>query len=180
MNAYFTKTILYAYPVIDDVIDQIDELVEKKSLYSINDTSPAISQCEKLVDFNIQKSVLFIIKEIVSMILSKFSEDELLHLDYKYFKRKDRSEFDNFDYLSRNYFRRQIKIFNKFNEKLEKTEINDEWFKKNCLTVDFFKNLLKNVIEHELYSYKNKKSIDKKERREISERVKETYKKLVA
>ncbi len=180
MNIYFAKTILYAYPVIDEIICQIDDLVDKKAYSSFCDFSPAISQCEKMADYSIQKSILIILKSVVSKILSSFDEEELKHLDYKYFKKKPEKDYINFDYLSRNYFRRQIRIFEKFRDKLEKNGIDDVWFKKNCLYVDFFKNLLKNVIEREEYSYKNKKAVDKAKKKEISIKVNETYKKITA
>lgn len=180
MNIYFAKTILYSYSVLDDVISQIDDLVEKKAISSMTDNSPAIYQCEKICELSSQKAILIILKDIVERILKDFTSDELLHLDYKYFKKKDKSEYAFFDYSSRAYFRRQLKIFTKFNKKLEKMNIDDEWFKKNCLSVDFFKSLLRTVIEKEEFSYKNKKQIDKTRQREIAIKVKETYSKITA
>ncbi|MBQ0099513.1 MAG: hypothetical protein KBS91_03085 [Firmicutes bacterium] len=180
MNIYFAKTILYAYPVIDEVISQLDELVLKKAYSSMYDFSPAITQCEKIVDYSNQKGILLILKKAVNEVLSTFSEEDILHLDYKFFKKKEPKEFVHFDYLSRNYFRRQIKIFDRFNEKIEKKGIDDCWFKQNCLSVDFFRSLLKNVIEREEYSYKNKKAVDKKIKKEVSIKVNEIYKSIVA
>lgn len=180
MNNYFAKTILYAYPVIDDVIEQIDELKEKRAIFSMDDTSPAITQCEKIVDFNVQKAVLYIIKKSVDKILQGFSEEELLLLDYKFFKKKDRSCYESLDYLSRTYFRKQIKVLSKFIARISQTSIDDCWFKEHCLSIDFFKSLLKIVIEKDVYSYKNKKLIDKSERKEYDKKVLEIYRKMVA
>ena len=47
MNVYYAKTVLYAYANVDAVVEQIDELVEKKALSSMRDFSPCEEQCEK-------------------------------------------------------------------------------------------------------------------------------------
>lgn len=180
MNTYFSKTILYGYAVLDDLINQIDELENKKAILSINDTSPAISQCEKMIDFNIQKAVLYIVKKTVDKILATFTNEELLLLDYKYFKKKDRSEYETLNYLSRTYFRKQVKVAVKFAERLESSGIDEKFFKEKCLSIDFFKNLLKIVIEKEVYSYKNKKLIEKTKQKEYDKKVCEIFRQVVA
>lgn len=160
MNVYYAKTALYAYPNLRAVADQIDELVERKALFSINDYSPAIEQCEKIVDFTFQKDVLFALKLRIEEIFNKLSDDEKDCIEYKYFKRKPKEYFKDFDFESRAYFRKQIKIAKKVAEKLEKGGATDKWFEENCLTMDFFKELLKRVIEHENNCRKNpKKSV---------------------
>ena len=91
-------------------------------------------------------------------------------LEYKYFKRKSKKYFENFDFTSRSYFRKQVKIINKVAKSLELAGATDEWFKEHCLRMDFFKELLKRVIEHEKNSQKNKgakKKVYKQSGREL-------------
>ena len=156
MNLYYAKTALYAYPNLEAVIEQIDELVERRALYSMNDFSPCQSIAEKILDLTSQKVTLIELKEFIQKALSAFTEEQMKCLDYKYFKTKSKDYYKDFDSSSRNYFRKQIRIAKKFSEKMERVGATDEWFNKNCLKMDFFKELLKRVYEHEKNSYKNK------------------------
>lgn len=157
MNKLFAKCILYAYPNIDALCDQIDELVEKKALSSMIDTSPAIVQCEKILSLTEQKDLLRYLKSVVGSVLKKFSDSDLDLFDYKYFKRKPKSYYECKDVSSRAYFRRQVKIVGIFSEKIHKAGIDDAVFKKNFLNIEFFSELYKRVCEYEIVSYKNKK-----------------------
>ena len=89
-------------------------------------------------------------------VLKRFSVSDLDYFDYKYFKVKPREYFIKFDFTSRAYFRRQIKLVAKFSERMEKAGVDDEWFKNYCCSTEFFKELLKRVIEHEKLFNKNK------------------------
>lgn len=156
MNGLFVKSILYAYPNLEEVCLQIDDLVLKRALASINDTSPALSQYEKIINYTEQKKVIFHLSIVCDKILSGFSKEDLDMLDYKYFHKKDKEYFKDFDYLSRSYFRKQIKVVDTFSCELEKYGITDSWYIKNCLPINFFKELLYRVKEREELSLKNK------------------------
>lgn len=162
MNTYYAKSILYAYPNLEEIMEQIDELVERKAISSMNDTSPALIQCNAILNYTNQKDVLIEIKLVVDSILSKFDENELFCLDYKFFKSHTKEYYDDFDTSSRNYFRRQVRVAEKFALYLENRGIDNKWFEKNCLPIDFFSELLKRVIEHERLSHKNKSVKEKK------------------
>lgn len=149
MNLYYAKTLLYAYKSLTAVAEQIDELVEKKALSSMTNFSPALSQCEKIVDFTFQKDVLFALRIVMKEVFDKFSEDEMKYFSYKYLKDKPKSYFGGFDFSSRKYFRTQIRLAKKFAEKMEKKGVTDYWFEQNCLEIEFFRELLKRVIERE-------------------------------
>ena len=114
MNVLYAKSILYAYPNIEAIADQIDDLVEKKALASMTDFSPAVEQCQKIIDLTEQKVELFKLQILVEKILKSFTEDEMHCLDYKYFKRKPKDYYQGFDTSSRNYFRKQNRIVKKF------------------------------------------------------------------
>ena len=171
MNVIYAKSILYAYSNIDEIVNQIDELVLKRALSSMTDFSPAIGQCEKIVELTYQKDLLTELKEIVNKVLLKFTENELDFFDYKYFKKKPKEYYKDFDYQSRNYFRRQIRLSKLFAERIEKAGITDERFKKEYLNIEFFKELLKRVMEYEILSCKNKgvKNVKKKDSKSVAE-----------
>lgn len=170
MNKYYAKAVLYAYKHLEDVMEQIDELVEKKALSSINDLSPCVCQCEKILSYTEQKDTLIVLKIIVDKVLEKFSNEELVYFSYKYFRDKEKDCFRDFDYTGRAYFRKQVKLAEKFADKLEKSGVNDEWFEEYCLKMDFFKELLKRVYELEDKTLKNRS------KRKVSDRREREYK----
>lgn len=173
MNELFAKCVLYAYPNTEALCDQIDELVEKKAFASINDYSPALSQCEKIVELTEHKDMLRDLKDKVEKVLRGFSENELKLLDYKYFKKLPKSDFDDFDCVSRSYFRRQVRVAAKFAKKIGDEGVTDEYFKKYFMTTDFFSELYKRVCEREISNNKNKKRSEKfLQKTVLEERVK--------
>ena len=156
MNILFTKAILYSYSNLSEVCDQIDELVTKRALASMMDSSPAIEQYERIINFTEQKKVIIGLHIIVTDLLKKFQKDELDLLDYKYFRKRDKKYYKDFDYSSRSYFRRQNKVVSKFGNLLEKLGIDDDYFLTKCLPINFFKELLIRVKEREILAIKNK------------------------
>ena len=163
MNKYYAKTALYAYPNLEAVAEQIDELVERRAIISMNNYSPAVEQCEKVVDLTYQKDVLFALKLHIEYALEKLNQEELDCLEYKYFKRKPKEYFIDFDAESRSYFRRQNKLADKISKSLERGGATDKWFEEHCLSMEFFSELLKRVIEREKQCSREKsgKSITK-------------------
>jgi len=65
MNVLYAKSVLYAYPCLDKICEQIDELVEKRLISSMYDFSPAEEQCIKIVNYGFQKQTLLELKQAV-------------------------------------------------------------------------------------------------------------------
>lgn len=149
MKTLYAKCILYAYPNLEILMDQIDALVEKKALGSMDDYTPCLAQCEKVISLIEQKKVLILLKIVCDKILDKFSLEQKDLLDYKYFKQKPKEYYADFDCVSRGYFRRQIRVANEFSSRLEKSGLTDEWFEENCLVNDFFFELCKRIKQRE-------------------------------
>lgn len=149
MNENYAKTLLYAYKSLDAVTEQLDELVLKKAMASMNDLSPCEAQCEKILSITDQKDVLIDLKIKIGQVFDGLSDEEKDYIDYKYFKLKPKEYYVNFDFTSRAYFRKQIKVACKFAKKLENAGIDDAYFEKNCLTIEFFRELFKRVTERE-------------------------------
>ena len=156
MNLNFAKSILYAYVNLEEVIEQIDEIIERKALCSMNDYSPCLEQCEKIIELIDQKDVLINLKIKTENVLKTFTDEELDYLDYKYFKVRPKEYYEDFDFFSRNYFRRQVKLANKFCSLIEKQGITQKYYQEKCMKIEFMRELLKRVIDHEKLSYKNK------------------------
>ena len=161
MNIIYAKTILQIYGVANSVIEQLDELAERKALASMVDFSPCLEQCYKILEFTRQKDLLLRIKELVSKILCKLTNYDLDCLDYKYFKKKPKSYYKDFDFTSRKYFRTQVSLIEKVAKSLEKVGFNDSWFEQECLSVELFKEMFRRVKEKEQLSKKNKSKKEK-------------------
>ncbi len=149
MDKLYVKCVLYAYPNVMSIKEQIDELMEKRAFSSMMDVSPAEQQCVKMVGYIFQKEMLDELKEMTDKVLEKFTAHQLDCFDYKYFKIKPREYYQGFDAKSRAYFREQNKLVELFSARAEKVGLTESWFVENCLQLDFFKELLKRVKERE-------------------------------
>ena len=155
MNVLYAKTILYAYPDIDEIILQIDDLVERKAYLSFHNYSPALGQYEKIVKLTYDKDIIGAVKIVCDRALKKFTEEELKYFKYKYFKNMSNREKENFDYSSRTYFRRQKNLTETFALLLEGYGVDDKFFEEQCLELNFFRQLLCRAKELEKYSKKS-------------------------
>ena len=164
MKTLYAKTLLFAYPAITGIIEQIDGLVERKALSSMHDFSSCLSQCEIILELTEQKKVYLKLSLQLKEVLSKFTNEELDLLDYKFFKQKPKNYFVNIDTQSRGYFRKQVRLAKKFADELEKVGVTDDWYENKCLSINFFKELLKRVKESEVTSKKNLSRTEKLQR----------------
>ena len=171
MNVLYAKVVLYAYAHLDALAEQIDEIVGKKALASSTDYSPAIRQCERIVDLTYQKCVIFALKLCAERALEKFSDREKACLEYKYFRKNDKERYADIDATSRAYFRLQVRLAEKFAERLEKAGFSDERFRDECLSTDFFREMLKRVKERENLSRKNKTAKEKEQIKKLKSRI---------
>ncbi len=65
----------------------------------------------------------------------------MIYFEYKYFKRKPKKYFENFDASSRAYFRKQIKLLNSLSHHLKANGIDEVWFNQMVLPIDFMNEL---------------------------------------
>ena len=159
MDILYAKTVLYSYPVLDNLAEQIDESVEKRALNSYRDFSPCYTQCEKIIDLMNAKTLIMELKASVDGVIGKFTDYEIKFFEYKYFKNRDKEYFKDFDAASRKYFRRQNSLAKRFAVLLEKSGIDDAKFSGDYLSMDFFREMYKRVAEREK-SVKAAKSAD--------------------
>lgn len=171
MKVIYGKVILYAYAHLSAIAEQIDELVEKKAFSSYMDFSPALFQCESIINLTEQKKCVFALKLTADEVLKGFSESEKDCFDYKYFHFKPKEYYADFDASSRGYFRRQIRLADKFCERMEKAGYGDERFEKECLTMDFFREMLSRVKEKENMNRKNKSEKEKAQINSLKQKI---------
>jgi len=151
MKDLYTKVILYSYPCLEKLVEQIDVLVEKKAYSSMDNFEPAIEISKEILSLTEQKKRIIQLFYIVSDVLDKFTKDELDCLEYRYFKRKPKEYFKDFDSVSRGYFRKQIRNFKKFSELIERFGYSDSRVEADLLNIKFFNELTKrlNKLENE-------------------------------
>lgn len=162
MNVYYAKCVLYSYPHIQSIIDQIDDIVFRRAITSRCDYSPCVEIAERIIKYTLQKDSFMRLKIVADNVLEKFTREELDYFDYKYFKQKPREYFIGMDMDSRTYYRRQKRLVEKFADRLEKRGATDKWFDQTCMSIDYFKDMYRRVIEHEKKSMKNKPNKKKK------------------
>lgn len=171
MNVLYAKVALYSYSHLSALAEQIDEIVEKKAFSSSMNFSPAINQFEEIINLTYQKDVVFALKKCIDDALKGFTEKELLCFDYKYFKTRKKAEYEGQDFASRNYFRLQVRLSRKFAERLEKAGYSDERFKTECLSMEFFREMLKRVKDRENLNRKNKTESEKQQIKNLKSKI---------
>ena len=147
--AYYEKALLYAYPHLDEISNQIDDLVLKRALGSFSDYSPCEEQAQIIIEMAYQKESLLSLKEDLNRILKKFSEGELIYFEYKYFKRKPKEYYINFNTTSRAYFRKQLKLIEKFKNLLKSECMDEKWFYDTFSNCEFMMRLVERVSDYE-------------------------------
>lgn len=145
MDKIFVKVIMFAYPKCEKIIKEIDELILKKALSSMQDFSPCEEQCYKIVHLMNKKQLLIQLKGRVDKLLEKLTEEQIKLLEYKYFKRKGKEYFAGLDVKSRMFFRKQERLVNRIGVLLERSGVSDEWFIKNYADWKFFSHLITRV-----------------------------------
>lgn len=156
MKSLYAKVVLYFYPSADSLTEQIDEIVERRAFYSMRDFSPCEEQCLKILALTDRKILILKLKEIVEKTLKAFTKDELLLLDYKYFKKMPVEAYASVDFSERKYFRRQKNLLKRFAVYAEKEGLTDEVFERDYLSIDFFREV-KRREEKRCLAYDKKK-----------------------
>lgn len=163
MKKTYAKIILYSYPCCDSLTEQIDELVEKRALSSMYDFSPCEEQCLKILELTDQKRRIIKLKSVINKLLGKFSEKDLILLDYRYFKKMPAACYVGVDFFGRKYFRRQDALITRFCNLLEKAGLTDSVFEEKYLSIEFFREM-KRREEKRSVAYAKKNKITAKEK----------------
>lgn len=131
MDILYAKACLYAYPHIDDTLQQLHEKRLRVALASRTDCKYGMDHYANIIESWIETDCLVELKNKIDVTLKIFTQNDIDLFEYKYFHRKPKEYFKDFDYYSRQYFRRQISAVNRFASKLEQLGINEEWIDEN-------------------------------------------------
>ena len=145
----YEKALLYAYPALEGVIDAFDAVFLKRALDSYASGRTALLEAERLIEKIAEKDLYISLKLKLDRILEKFTPYERKHFSYKYFKDLPAEEYENFDAVSRAYFRRPQKLLLKFAKALERAGLTGEWFDRTCMKTDLFPELLRRIAARE-------------------------------
>ena len=168
VNKLYTKTLLYAYPKLTKIVAEIDDVIDRILLTSMENYTPCVDLCDKIIAYKLQKQKIIEIKGKVERALSKLNVKQLDFLDYKYFRLKPRSYHAEYDRTSRAYFRQQIEVVKKMSERFEIVGLNSDFFEKECLSIRLFSILLGLVIENEKKCRKNKTELEKRTKKKAT------------
>ncbi|MDY6023728.1 MAG: hypothetical protein SPJ19_02870 [Candidatus Borkfalkiaceae bacterium] len=169
MNNLYVKAILYSYPHLDELADQITELMARKAVASMHDFSPCERQCYKMVELALQKGVVTELKRVSDAVLKNFSEEDIAYLDKKYFRTGNKNSCDIKQ--GKEFFRQIYKLEKKIGFLFECEGVRDEWFKDNCMEIAFFRELVKTVKEREEILKKGKYTFERNKRTEKTRSV---------
>lgn len=160
---YYEKTILSSYYRIDEYIEDCEKAVVYRALTSYSTKESTMTQIDKIINLIYAKNRLCELKSKLEGVFSKFTQDETDCIKYKYYHIKPSEDFD---YTSRNYFRKQLRIIKKIGCMLDKRKLDEKWFCENYLDIYFLKSLYerqKRKAEKELLYLKFKETSKKKQ-----------------
>lgn len=128
------KTIFYSYPMIDNVVMGIDKLVLYKALTSYCDCSKTMQQIDKILLLQNQADRLKNLQNILNNFVNSLPDEQVKLIEYKYFRKQMEEDFD---YTSRQYFRKQKKLTEKILRFVERNNMDEKWFLENFSDIDF-------------------------------------------
>ena len=124
------------------MIDGFEKLAEYKAISSFGNCAKTLKQMQEIIMINSQKARVIQLKDIAENLLGELSIKERMLIEYKYFKYKMP---EGFDYNSRNYFRAQIRVFNKLVKKMNERGYDQDWFESNFLDIFVLDNKYKKL-----------------------------------
>ena len=144
---YHGKTMLTCYKKLDKLVLQIENLIKKRVKDSFYDYSSTYMQAEKVLQLNEVRLDLMELKAITKEALESLSEVDRTLICYKYFGITPKDE--DFDLKSRNYFRKQNKAIERFNNALKSKGFDEEWFLNKYLKISFIAGVYNKMILEE-------------------------------
>lgn len=146
MNENYAKTMLYAYPYIDKMIQRLKDRILNKAMASMFDFSPSEEQCASVVVLIQKKDDLVQLKHVIERMIMKFSFSDFDYFDYKYFKIRPRKDYQDKIKLDRTYYRKQDKLIKKFCKIFSAIGGDDKWFEDKYLNIGYIRNLYSKVL----------------------------------
>jgi len=151
----WSKTLLYCYRYLENIVDTIDDMVKKISLYSVyynrKTNTDTISQINKVIELNDRKVNLTNLKVVIEESLNLLSCNDLQFVSLYYIDGLTAEETAKVMGVSlRTFFRRRNKAIDKL------TNILADKYSVQY----FFDNYIEETWLIDLYKYYSKKEIE--------------------
>lgn len=131
------RTLLYSYPSINEAVETIDKVILYKALSSCHDNRKTFQQFNDVIDLIDYSTRIYEAKCIIDKMLCQLTEEERQLVEYKFFCKKDKKA--NFNPCARVYFRSQLKLEKKIDEKLAYLNATEAWFFDEYGDINFLK-----------------------------------------
>lgn len=130
MNTDFVKAILYVYPTMDALTEAIRVSAENKALLSYRAKEDAFGACCEVAEEFLLAERIDDLKETLDGILSRLSGEELLLLEYRYFRRKKilKTCKAEISCSERGYFRKQTRLLGKIAARFAVQGVTERYF----------------------------------------------------
>ena len=84
MKAIYAKTILYAYPKMEMVLNVLDDLAERKALSAFGDVRPCEELAQRIIDITIKKDLVIKLKLLCDFVINKMTPEDQMIINYKF------------------------------------------------------------------------------------------------
>ena len=142
----YQKVLLYAYPKLERMAEDIGQIVLAKARASVMGRETALACAEKLIRYNFLRGQILFLKDELDGMLSCFSREERFLLEYKYFRRKSRLEGEFAGVCvscsERTYFRRQARLASKLNGLFVRSGLDEGWFMRSLGAFPYIQDAL--------------------------------------
>lgn len=130
MKTDFVKAILYVYPTMKALAEAIRVSAENKAVLSYRSRRDAMSDLEEVAEEIFLAERVDELKEIIDGVLALLNEEELLLLEYRYFRRKKilKRLDGQLACSERSYFRKQERLLRKLLAYLAAQGVTEEYF----------------------------------------------------
>ena len=164
MNTDLTKAILYVYPMMKGLAEATRVGATNKALLSYRSKRDAMSDLEAVAEEVLLAQRFEELSDTVDTLLARLSKEELLLLEYRYFRRKRVLDTFSKELLcsERNYFRKQARLLEKLTALLKARGITEKYFLaafKNSVCLMRVYRAIQRGGELSIWARRNKRTI---------------------
>ena len=165
MNTDLTKAILYVYPTMKRLAEAARVGARNKALLSYRSRAGAMQDLEAVAEDMLLADRLEELKAEIDALLLKLNEEELLLLEYRYFRRKKMlAQFKTcIECSERSYFRKQERLLKKLASRLLARGIDEQYFQtafQGCSCLMKVYRAIANGGELKIYARRERRMIE--------------------
>ena len=159
MNEHI-KVILYAYPKLTETAEGVRAGAYNKAVLSYRTQADTEKIAEKIAEEIMLSQALLDLKDLTEEFINTLDKGERFLLGYKYFRKRVKGGEGTLDYSERNYYRKQVQLFQKACAFFLARGMDEAAFNESFSSFNYFmraKRALERGLEHSV-SGKRKKS----------------------